>query len=124
MSLSCYQCGAPLDDLSLPLRRLEECPACSRHLHVCLMCTFYDPNETSKQCTEDDAEEVKDKASANFCDYFEPRAGAFDPARLAASENAAKQLEALFGDSPEGEQASGTEQPDSTLTEAEALFRK
>ncbi len=113
-----------MDHLSLPLGRLEECPNCSRQLHVCLMCRFYDPNETSKQCNEDDADQVRDKASANFCDYFKPAPGAFDPARLAAAESAAQALEALFGDAPRDEGKLGGENVDSTLADAEALFRK
>mgnify|MGYP003472418426 FL=1 len=50
-----------------------------------------------KQCREDDAEEVRDKERANFCDWFKPRPGAFDAAG-AAAETAAKSLaDSLFG---------------------------
>ena len=41
-ALKCWKCGASLAELSLPLRRTDECRACRAELHVCLMCEFYD----------------------------------------------------------------------------------
>ena len=38
--LSCWKCGASLAELTLPLRRLEECRACGAELHVCRLCGF------------------------------------------------------------------------------------
>src|SRR5437764_1378590 len=32
--LVCWKCGAPLAELTLPLRRLEECPQCHAELHA------------------------------------------------------------------------------------------
>jgi hypothetical protein len=59
------------------------------------MCRSWDRSRP-KQCREDDAEEVRDKERANFCDWFKPRAGAFDAAG-AAAEAAAKSLaDSLF----------------------------
>ena len=69
--LHCWRCGAVLRALSLPLSRLDECPDCSMHLHVCRMCTHFDPG-VARQCREDDAEEVRDKERDNLCDYFVP----------------------------------------------------
>jgi len=96
--LSCWRCGASLAALSLPLRRLEECSACRAELHVCRMCVAYDPR-TARKCREDDAEEVKNKDQANFCDYFKPRPGAFNPALAAAERGARDALAGLFGES-------------------------
>ena len=62
--------------LSLPLARLDECPKCHVHLHVCRMCERYAPRKP-KGCSEDDAPEVRDKKAANFCDYFKPTARAY-----------------------------------------------
>jgi hypothetical protein len=60
------------------------------------MCRSWD-RARPKQCREDDAEEVRDKERANFCDWFKPRPGAFDAAG-AAAETAAKSLaDSLFG---------------------------
>lgn len=94
--LVCWRCGTALAALSLPLRRLEECPACRAELHVCRMCVSWDPR-IAKKCREDDAEEVKSKDQANFCDFFRPRAGAFDSAAAAAERKAKDHLATLFG---------------------------
>jgi len=94
--LKCWKCGASLADYTLPLRRLEECRACSAELHVCRMCEFYDTAK-AKHCREPIAEEVKDKMHANFCDYFRPTPAAYQPGQRSAAEEARAQLEALFG---------------------------
>jgi hypothetical protein len=94
--LYCWKCGASLADYTLPLRRLEECRECHAELHVCRMCEFYDTSK-AKHCREPIAEEVKDKISANFCDYFKPSAAAYRPEQLSAAGQARDQLEALFG---------------------------
>ena len=39
---------------------------------------YYDPL-VPEACTEDDALEVKEKARANFCDYFKPTGDAYTP---------------------------------------------
>jgi hypothetical protein len=94
--LVCWRCGASLAAFSLPLRRLEECAACRAELHVCRMCSYYDPR-IAKKCREEAAEEVRVKDQANFCDYFRPRAGAFDEAGAARERAAHDQLDSLFG---------------------------
>src|SRR5258705_5730265 len=76
--LVCGKCGAPLAELSLPLRRLEECPKCHAELHVCRMCIDYD-TRVAKHSREPTAEEVNDKTHANFCDHFKPRAAPYTP---------------------------------------------
>ncbi len=65
------------------------------------MCVAYDPRVT-KKCTEDDAEEVKAKEQANFCDFYRPRRGAFDVSLAAAERKAKDELAALFGTSDAG----------------------
>lgn len=117
--LQCYRCGTSLEALSLPLSRLDECPSCSVYLHCCRMCRFFDPAVT-EQCTEDDANEVRDKAQANFCDYFKPGDNVFDPAPIAAEDRARNALGTLFGeaDSETDEQR----RPDAS-SDAEDLFR-
>jgi hypothetical protein len=94
-SLVCWKCGGSLADLSLPLRRLEECRQCRVELHACKMCEWYSI-AVAKHCREPVAEEVKDKERANFCDYFKPRANAFQPVSDEASK-ARSSLDALFG---------------------------
>ena len=94
--LVCWKCGASLAALTLPLRRLEECPACRAELHVCRMCVDYD-TRVAKNCREPTAEEVADKTRANFCDHYKPRPGAYVPPDTAALERSRSELEKLFG---------------------------
>jgi hypothetical protein len=94
--LVCWKCGASLAALTLPLRRLEECPACRAELHVCRMCVEYDTTY-AKHCREPIAEEVRDKVRANFCDFFKPRPGAYVPANTAEVDAARAALDKLFG---------------------------
>ncbi|MCY4188419.1 MAG: hypothetical protein OXD30_08045 [Bryobacterales bacterium] len=73
LSLSCYRCGHALR--LMPRERIERnasCPACGTDLHSCVHCRFFDPGR-SNQCSEPQAEWVRDKTSSNFCGYFEPR---------------------------------------------------
>ena len=94
-SLNCWKCGHALDDMPMPLRRRDECPACATDLHVCRMCEFYDTS-VAKSCREPVAEEVSDKERANFCDYFQGRPLAGAAGGVAEGETARSQLEALF----------------------------
>lgn len=88
------------------------------------MCAHYDPAETSKQCTEDDAEKVQDKQAANFCDYFALSDQAFDAGDISADRSARTALAALFGDEDTQQPRSSSEQTDRLKNDAEALFRK
>ncbi|HEY1889877.1 MAG TPA: hypothetical protein VGG63_05690 [Steroidobacteraceae bacterium] len=94
--LVCWKCGASLAALTLPLRRLEECPKCRSELHACRMCVDYDTG-VAKHCREPIAEEVQDKTRANFCDFFKPRPGAYAAPNVAEGERARAALDKLFG---------------------------
>ena len=94
--LVCWKCGASLAALSLPLRRLDECPKCRAELHVCRMCVDYD-TRVAKHCREPTAEEVREKDRANFCDHFKPRPGAYQARDASAADRARAELEKLFG---------------------------
>jgi len=65
---SCHSCKKELA-LQRSVGRRDACPSCGADLHCCLNCRFYD-RTASKQCREPAAELVKEKARANFCDYF------------------------------------------------------
>jgi hypothetical protein len=93
--LLCWRCGESLAKLSLPLARLDECPKCRVHVHVCRMCQRY-AAQKPKGCSEDDAIEVRDKKAANFCDYFKPNPRAFNPAEQQAADKARSTLDDLF----------------------------
>jgi len=139
--LRCYRCGESLAALSLPLARLDQCPACSVDLHVCRMCTHYAPGKPDA-CDEEDAIEVANKTAANFCDYFAPDPDVFSGREQRAEDAARRQLDALFGGDAgkgAGKKASGDGAPgaggkaagagsetsaDAALEAAEKLFRK
>ena len=82
--------------MPMPLRRRDECPACSADLHVCRLCEFYDTS-VAKSCREPVAEEVTDKERANFCDYFRGQSGVDAAGGASEAEGAKAQLEAMFG---------------------------
>jgi len=65
---TCHTCKKELVQGRIIGRR-DICPHCRADLTCCLNCSFYD-RAASKQCREPMAELVKDKARANFCDYF------------------------------------------------------
>jgi hypothetical protein len=94
-SLSCYRCGASLSALSLPIVRKDLCPDCGVELHVCRMCIHFDPAAPA-QCREDDAEDVKEKELANFCEWFEPSGTAFESRHQSEADQALEELEAMF----------------------------
>ena len=49
----------------------DTCPNCDADLHCCRNCRFYDPGKHN-ECAETQAEWVRDKVAANYCDYFQP----------------------------------------------------
>jgi hypothetical protein len=115
-NVACYRCGTSLAALSLPLSRQDECPGCQNYLHVCRMCVHFDPT-VPRQCREDDADDVKEKARLNFCDYFVASEHAFDSGGKAAEDAARGALDSLFG----GEAKETI--PDSAQTDADKLFK-
>ncbi|MBT8096977.1 MAG: hypothetical protein HKN35_15145 [Woeseia sp.] len=116
-TLHCFSCGASLEAMSLPLSRQDQCPQCSRYLHVCRMCEFFDA-QVARQCREDDAEEVMDKEKPNFCDWFKPTGGRFEASGHSAAKHAEQQLDALFGESDAAEADA-----DNSHKAADDLFR-
>ncbi len=81
------------------------------------MCRYFD-TDVPKQCREDDAEEVMEKDKANFCEWYQPAAGAFDPLRASEADRAKAELAALFG-----EQEVAKPAEDELLKSAEELFK-
>ena len=110
--MKCYRCGASLADINLPFSRLEECPSCENYLHVCRMCVYFDTT-VPRQCREDDADEVREKERANFCDWFKPSEQAFDPSFSESEAKARGELAALFGEGdPTDSAGNGTSEVD------------
>lgn len=94
--LSCWRCGQPLTAVIFPMSRREECQGCGADQHVCKLCRHYSPGRAD-DCSEDRAEAVTNKESANFCDYFDPVHVSVASSRTDAEHQARQQLEALFG---------------------------
>ena len=117
----CWKCGTSLADLTLPLRRLEECRQCHAELHVCKLCEWYSI-AVAKHCRETVAEEVKDKERANFCDYFKPREDAYSTKSTAAASKAQAELDALFGGARQADEVAQPSAADKARAELEALF--
>ncbi|MEJ2031803.1 MAG: hypothetical protein P8Y63_01930 [Deltaproteobacteria bacterium] len=103
--LTCWQCGAVLKDLPLPLGRSAECLQCRAELRTCRQCEFYD-SRANRQCREPQADPVQEKGRANFCDWFRPRQTEQEGGGVTGGARA--DLDALFGNtagpsSPHGE---------------------
>jgi hypothetical protein len=90
---TCHACNKEIAG-ELKVGRRDACPSCGADLRCCLNCLFYDP-AVSKQCRETVAELMREKAKANFCDYF-----VFVEGRIASPDaggsQARKALDDLF----------------------------
>ena len=68
LEIQCFSCQKKTNWDSIARR--DECPYCNADVHVCLNCRFFDES-FHHQCRESQAEYVKEKDRANFCEYFE-----------------------------------------------------
>ena len=90
----CGQCGAHLDLPSAQIGRRDVCPSCGADLHACIQCRHHDET-VAKACKEPFAEVPEDKASGNFCDFFQIGDGAVREGG-ARREDLLSAAEALF----------------------------
>ena len=102
--LVCWNCGGSLKAEPLPLSRRAVCAECNVELHVCRLCQFYDPR-VSDQCTEDRAEQVREKDRANFCDYFKPKPAAYVKREDTKAVAAKAALDGLFAGAAQSDAA-------------------
>ena len=93
VKLICFSCGKELTFSDSRIGFREECLHCRNDVHVCKNCHFYDP-KAYNECREPQADIVREKDRANFCEYFTPREGGSAPVDKAAALRAA--AEALF----------------------------
>lgn len=77
------------------IARKDVCSSCGADLRSCMNCAFHDP-AASKQCREPIAEIVKDKAKANFCDFFAFAETSHPSGAVSEAERARKSLDDLF----------------------------
>jgi len=91
---ACYKCGTAIE-LEKVSRR-DECPSCGADLRVCLNCSFYAQSKAN-ECAEPQAEPVKQKEKANYCDFFRFKEGVtrhHRPGEPAAEQKKSGKLEA------------------------------
>ncbi len=94
MKVRCHFCGKALI-WEGGVQRKSLCPHCSSDLHCCLNCRFWDEN-ADNQCLEPAAEWVRDKAQANFCEYFELIEAPEGGTSADGAADARAQFQALF----------------------------
>ena len=66
----CQNCGREIKIIGKVVRG-DECPNCKAEMHCCKNCRFFDPGKNN-QCSETQADYVRDKSRDNFCEFFEP----------------------------------------------------
>ncbi|MDD2942305.1 MAG: hypothetical protein PHC51_04985 [bacterium] len=103
--LFCWHCQTELAP-TLPVSRRDTCHSCGRDIRVCKNCLHYDASRYN-ECREPVAERVKDKETANFCDFFSPgghlSSGITSPSGASKEEGksekelALEKLNSLFG---------------------------
>ena len=95
MIFSCWKCGTTIEITAAANRvgKSDACPACDYDLHSCMNCRFYDPAKHN-QCAETQAEWVRDKEAANYCDYFSPNTSSC--AGASKSDDAKTKFDSLF----------------------------
>lgn len=91
-TLYCYYCKKNIPVLGdFKITRTEDCPYCTRALHCCKMCKFFDAR-IYNECKETNADRVVDKEKSNFCDYFSLREGKHDEIGVDTLKSAADAL--------------------------------
>jgi len=92
---SCAKCGTSIES-GVPIGRSSTCPSCNAYLHSCVNCRFHSPGRHN-DCAEPQAELVRDKRSANFCDYFVMREAGGDRDGTDTRKSARDAFDSLFG---------------------------
>lgn len=89
------------------------------------MCRSYDERYDNK-CGDERADPPVEKETANFCDFFRPRAGAFNAEEAEGASGAKAKLDALFGGDEEvqaeDETPPSATKEDQARAELEKLF--
>jgi hypothetical protein len=98
MRFQCWKCHAVVEVGENRVGLRDTCAQCDTDLHACRNCKFYDPGKHN-QCAEPQAEWVRDKESANHCDYFFPHSelnARSQPFSVSQSDEAKKRFDSLF----------------------------
>ncbi len=93
--LFCSKCGTPRT-ISSRIGRRDTCSKCDADLHSCVNCRHYNVR-AHNECNEPQAEWVREKDRANFCDYYDPRRGkSAAGTQTSATDDARTRFENLF----------------------------
>jgi hypothetical protein len=96
MQFNCWKCGEVIQyPTGSRVGNRDACPKCDTDLHSCRNCQHYDPGKHN-QCTENQAEWVRDKEAGNYCDYFSPGAVLRASKRSSPATEAKKKFDSLF----------------------------
>jgi len=122
----CHRCGKDIPENNLG--RQDTCTHCGADTRVCKNCKNYD-RAYNNECREEHAPRVVEKEKSNFCEWFQPRAGAFSASGGAPAKSELKSAaDALFGKKAVNPTAPGTpaapSPADQAKAAAEALFKK
>jgi hypothetical protein len=90
----CSKCGNPCP-ITDRIGRRDTCPKCEADLHTCHNCRHFN-HRAHNECNEPQAEWVREKERANFCDYFEPRRGGVASGRDTGRDQSRARFEDLF----------------------------
>ena len=96
--VTCWKCGEAIQYAAgSRIGARDTCPRCNADLHSCRNCDFYDRSKNN-QCSEPQAEWVRDKEAANYCDYYRPNAKsrATVAGGLSKVDEAKKRFDSLF----------------------------
>ncbi len=86
----CWSCKTEVA-LTGRVSRTDACPKCDQPLKCCYNCKFYD-RDAHHQCLESQAEWVRYKEKANFCEWFSPKG---KPEPVVEKQPEAKEAEAF-----------------------------
>ncbi len=92
-TISCHKCGESLE-FEGRLTHEATCDRCSSYLRCCLNCDFHEPTAYN-ECREPQADRVKEKEKATFCDFFQESSNAA-AVKTDRREEALKRLNDLF----------------------------
>ena len=75
MAYYCYKCRNEIEfivKVGVIVGRLDTCNHCTAYMHVCRNCRFHDP-DVHNECRIPEADFIRDREAANFCNVFEIR---------------------------------------------------
>ncbi len=75
MAYYCYKCRNEIEfivKVGVIVGRLDTCNHCTAYMHVCRNCRFHDP-DVHNECRVPEADFIRDREAANFCNLFEMR---------------------------------------------------